>query len=199
MQFVKRLFMGVGAVALTAMVLSLTAPKVAHGMVAALVQVVNTTTNPVVNLSADTSTRLPYQSAQTFPWTFSSTLGTQEVPFAQVPAGYRLVTESVSATLVVYSGNPTPNGYICTEFNQTTCFPSFSGIYAGSNSVLGIINQQVTRYIGPGDTPNRVLPGGLWNNYCGAIQHRHADRAPGGLRRGRLPGDCAIAANAYTA
>jgi hypothetical protein len=170
MQFAKRLLMGVGVVALTAMALSVAAPKAVHATVAALVQVVNTATNPVVNLSADTSTRLPYQSTQTFSWTVSSTYGTHAVSFAQVPAGYRLVTENVSASLWVNSGNPTPTGNFCTQFNQSTCFPSFSGIYAGSNNSMGIINQEVTRYVGPGDTPlldfsaaYSVTPAGLSN------------------------------------
>ena len=47
MRFAKRLLMGAGAVALAAMVLSVTAPKVVRATVSALVQVTNTSSSPV--------------------------------------------------------------------------------------------------------------------------------------------------------
>jgi hypothetical protein len=153
MNYIKKALTTLGGIFLAAFLIAALAPKATHAIVAALVQVVNTTANPVVNLSADTSTRVPYQSTQTFSWTQTSVYGSQLITFAQVPAGYRLVTENVSAYLYINSGNPTPNGNICTQFNQTTCFPFFSGIYTGSDGFSGIINQQVTRYVGPGDTP----------------------------------------------
>jgi hypothetical protein len=53
MQFAKRLFLGLGAVALMAVLLTLAAPKAVHGLVATLVQVANTAANPVV--AQDTS------------------------------------------------------------------------------------------------------------------------------------------------
>jgi hypothetical protein len=47
MQFPKRLLMGVGGVALAGILGVAIAPRAAHGLVAALVQVTNTTANPV--------------------------------------------------------------------------------------------------------------------------------------------------------
>jgi len=47
MRFVKNLFMGIGAVALAGMALSLIAPKAVHASVATLVEIVNTSVNPV--------------------------------------------------------------------------------------------------------------------------------------------------------
>ena len=54
MKFAKRLLMGVGAVALAAMLLSVTAPKAVHATVAALVQVVNTSADPVPTYDSGT-------------------------------------------------------------------------------------------------------------------------------------------------
>ncbi len=47
MNYAKRVLMGVGVVVIAAMMVALLAPKAAHGLVAALVQVTNTTANPV--------------------------------------------------------------------------------------------------------------------------------------------------------
>jgi len=48
MQFAKRLLMGVGAAALAAILGMAIAPKAAHGLVAALVQVTNTAAAPAI-------------------------------------------------------------------------------------------------------------------------------------------------------
>ena len=48
MKFVKSLLMGTGGVALAGLLLSLLAPKAAHGLVAALVQVANTSSAPAI-------------------------------------------------------------------------------------------------------------------------------------------------------
>jgi hypothetical protein len=47
MRFVKRLFMGIGAVVLAGFLLTLVVPKAIHAAVATLVQVANTATSPV--------------------------------------------------------------------------------------------------------------------------------------------------------
>jgi hypothetical protein len=53
MQFAKRMFMGFGVVAFMTVLLSLSAPKVVHGIVATLVQVANTSANPVPTLEQE--------------------------------------------------------------------------------------------------------------------------------------------------
>ena len=54
MRFAKRLLMGAGAVALAGILAVAIAPKAAHGLVAALVQVANTSANPVPTYDSGT-------------------------------------------------------------------------------------------------------------------------------------------------
>ena len=94
MQIVRRLLIGVGAIVLVALVFTLAAPKSAHALVAALVQVTNTTSNPAVTLDADKATRIPYESASQAAGsagTCGDTAVCQFNGFTVVPAGYRLV------------------------------------------------------------------------------------------------------------
>jgi len=156
--------------ALTAMLLSVAAPKAVHATVAALVQVVNTTANPAVTLDAETSTRLPYQSHQTF-----NTLGGGyelfSINFADVPTGYRLVIQNVNSS---FNEDPTggltdsdlvPNGYITTAFENKP-FPSFAGSVSGGtlSTPSALINASITRYVGPGDTPIVNLSGVFYSS-----------------------------------
>jgi len=55
MKFVRITLMGIGGAALAVLLL---APKTAHAVVATLVQVVNTTANPVPNLDTDRKDRM---------------------------------------------------------------------------------------------------------------------------------------------
>jgi hypothetical protein len=55
MQFTKRLLMGLGGVALVAMLASMFVPKSVHALVATLVQVSNTPSNPVPNADVNKS------------------------------------------------------------------------------------------------------------------------------------------------
>jgi hypothetical protein len=160
MRFAKRLLMGVGAVALTAMVLSVAAPKAVHATVAALVQVVNTTANPAVTLDAETSTRIPYQSYQTYN-TFSGGFIGFTLTYPTVPAGYRLVIQNVNSLFYEYlsSGETlsdiVPQGNITTAFAPDKAFPSFTGSMSGGaySTPTALFNSSITRYVGPGDTP----------------------------------------------
>src|ERR1700678_3689789 len=49
MKFLKSTLMGAGSVLLLGLILTLIAPKAAHAIAATLVQVTNTTANPVIN------------------------------------------------------------------------------------------------------------------------------------------------------
>jgi hypothetical protein len=153
MRLLKRTLMGIGALALVASLLTLMAPKSVHAAVAALVQVTNTTANPAITLDADKATQIPYQSTQQF----TAIGGALAIPvtFAQVPSGYRLVIENVNTNFTLSLGSTPPFGEICTLFNKSVCFPSFTGtaLFSLDGVEAGIINQQVTRYVGPGDTP----------------------------------------------
>ena len=150
MKSLKNFSAAIGSVAIIVAVLTLVAPKTAHAVVAALVTVTNTTANPASTLDADKATRIPYQSSTSVT---PPTSGGQALNFsvAQVPTGYRLVIENINAFLLLESGTAIPFGTIYSTFNVDAQFPSFSGINTGAE--IGVINQNVIRYIGPGDTP----------------------------------------------
>ena len=152
MNFVKKVVSTIGALVLVAVLIAALAPKATHGLVAALVQVTNTTANPASTWDADHATRIPYQDYQSFSPTYGSGLNTVQVVFAQVPAGYRLVIENVNAFLFAESGNPIPNACIVSFFNESNLFPCVTGNYSSADGV-SIMNQQAIRYIGQGDTP----------------------------------------------
>src|SRR5580700_2667478 len=62
MKFVQRLFMGIGALAAVAALLTVVSPK-AHALAATLVEVVNTRSAPVPNQDIDHPGRHPYQQS----------------------------------------------------------------------------------------------------------------------------------------
>lgn len=66
MNFMKRVLMVAGATALAGVFALMVAPKAAHGVVAALVQVVNTSANPVPNLDVNTPAEEPLQAILCF-------------------------------------------------------------------------------------------------------------------------------------
>jgi hypothetical protein len=156
MGFMKRLLISIGATALVVSLLILITPKAAHALVAALVQVTNTTANPAITSDADEATRIPYQSKQT--WTISMAGVTEVVTqTATVPAGYRLVITNVSFNAFAESGNPVPSATISSNFAPDSLFPSFTGVYTGPAQGHAIGNQNLIRYIGAGDSPNVSL------------------------------------------
>ena len=60
MKFAKWIVMGSGGVVLALLCVILISPKAAHAMVAALVQVTNTRSNPVPTQDVDTAARHPF-------------------------------------------------------------------------------------------------------------------------------------------
>lgn len=62
MRFMKRLLMGMGAVALAGTLLTLVSPRAVHAAVAALVQVANTSANPVPNADVNAPGEEPFQT-----------------------------------------------------------------------------------------------------------------------------------------
>jgi hypothetical protein len=156
MNLAKRVLMLVGFVVLVAGLVSVLAPKATHALVATLVQVANTTANPVNSVDADRATRIPYQSSSSFGGTATGCyVGPFLCPFnsfTPVPAGYRLVIQNVSAQLVVGSGKPVPFGFVNSSGGQIV---SFVGTYAEDN--FAVINQQITSYHNAGDTPYLII------------------------------------------
>ncbi len=175
MRIMKRLLMGISAAALAALLLSLITPKAAHALVAALVQVTNTTANPAITWDADHATRVPYQSRQT--WTIAAKGSTDAIfQTATVPSGFRLVITNVSFDALAESGNPVPFATISSAFAPEVSFPSFTGVYTGSSQGHAIGNQTLIRYLGPGDSPVVAV------NYDAAVT------PPGALNVGTVTG-----------
>jgi hypothetical protein len=92
MRFAKNLLMSIGAVALAAGLVNVIAPQAVHAAVAALVQVSNPATSPVLNSRIDDPGRIPYQNVAQCQNTNFCSLAPQPVP-----ANHRLVVEHVSA------------------------------------------------------------------------------------------------------
>jgi hypothetical protein len=171
MQTVRRLLMGVGAIAMVATILSLVAPKSAHALVAALVQVTNTTANPAVTLDADKATRIPYESASEaagFAGTCGATIQCQFDGFTTVPAGYRLVVQQIAATVGANSANPTPNGSFVTVTGNVGSAPVdvFTGTYITKQGEA-VFHQSVLEYVNAGSAPSLLINGDLISNESG--------------------------------
>lgn len=62
MSILKNLFLGMGAVALAGVLLTMVAPKAVHAAVAALVEVANTSANPVPNADVNEPGEEPFQT-----------------------------------------------------------------------------------------------------------------------------------------
>lgn len=92
MNFAKKAWMAVGGLLFAAVLLSLAAPKAAHGLVAALVQITNTPANPVP--VTEVAIRQPY----TFSCIAQSANGAAVCAIA-VPAQERFVVQTASALI----------------------------------------------------------------------------------------------------
>jgi len=109
-----------GAAALAAGALILAVPRAAHAIFATLVQVVNTTANPVPNLDAERIARIPYESTQQPQGNCPNGNGPQQCNFAFTapPAGYRLVVENVSGWITLASGATSPPIAVLSDFDN---------------------------------------------------------------------------------
>jgi hypothetical protein len=124
MKLARTLLMGFGSVALVAAFLILVAPKSAHAVVATLVQVANTSTNPVPNADVNAPGDEPFQTliCVAFPaGSFPCTSGTIPESFG-VPTVTsdsltvkRLVVENISGFCVV--GGSQTIGLVTLEFS----------------------------------------------------------------------------------
>lgn len=98
------------AIALAA--ISIFGARSAHAVAAALVQVVNTSSNPVQAADVEKQARIPYQSA-VYHNDCTPGPGTCFFQFSGPPAGYRLVVENVSGYFQIDPGVTTPpTGYV---------------------------------------------------------------------------------------
>ena len=98
MRFAKRLLMGVGTAALAGLLGVAIAPKVAHGVAATPVRVVNTTATAIPAVQAPAAADL-YQNTVSSSYAFTSSAACS---FPAPPTGKTLIVESAS----IWSENP---------------------------------------------------------------------------------------------
>jgi len=152
--------MAFGAVALSVLIVAVLAPSAAHGLVATLVQVVNTTANPVINRDADAATRTPYQSVQEGN---CDGLTICEITFPGPPPGTRLVIENVYTQLSLHAGSVAPTGHI----SGPGVYVGISGVadpYYSNDSANGVINNHFHLLLDSGGDPPIVS---IYANYDG--------------------------------
>ena len=156
MNFAKRLLMVAGAVALAGTFGALLAPKAAHGIVATLVQVVNTSANPVPTQAVDNHARhaLGLDASVVIPdgqLGVFGTFGDANGPYT-VPAGKRLVMESLSAQFNLPTGQQPTDLLFLTTINSRgmgfTARPVFTSSSNGTDFFQ--IATNFTAYVDPG-------------------------------------------------
>lgn len=135
MKFVQRMLLGFGGLALAALLVTMAVPKVAHAVVATLVQVSNTTANPAITSNMDNPGRVAYQSTQF--GTSSVGPGATElgfgVTFPAVPANHRLVVEHVILQAYLLGSGPTLV-FLQDDIGELTPLSAF---FAPSAQILG--------------------------------------------------------------
>jgi hypothetical protein len=151
----KRLVTVVGGLTITAFLLMLAAPKTAHAIVSTLVTVANTAANPVPTVATDNPARQAVElqaivtvvDGEFYDSAYFESFGTTS-PYT-VPAGQRLVVESVTGSIGVPSGQ-TPLATQIYLGNGVEMFPaaSFQGTSDGVNSYS--FATQYTTYMSPG-------------------------------------------------
>lgn len=104
MKFAKSILMGTGSLVLAGLLLTLLVPKAAHAIAATLVQVANTSANPIPNRDQDNPAQQPFQWLTQPAARNGQTRA--ETDFT-VPIGKRLVLEYISAEIPEGSGNVT--------------------------------------------------------------------------------------------
>lgn len=156
MNFAKRLLMGAGVIGLATVLGVALTPKAAHGVVATLVQVVNTSANPVPTqavdnhgrqaLGLDASVVIPDGQQGVF-----GTFGDANGPYT-VPAGKRLVMESLSAQFNLPTGQQPTDLLFLTTVNGRqmgfTARPVFTSSLNGTDFFQVATN--FTAYVDPG-------------------------------------------------
>jgi hypothetical protein len=145
MKYVKRMLIVAGAVALAGILAVAFVPKVAHGLVAALVE------------NIDEPGRNPYQEG-----VFVDCPGSQFCNFfySAVPTGKRLVLTDISGFIDVDNGT-LPNGILSSSSSASSAaFQAFTGVtgnvFSGGGTRI-FINQRVQAYFGAGEIPHVFL------------------------------------------
>ena len=157
MQFAKRTFTGLGVLAFMAVLFTLAAPKAVHAIVATLVQVTNTSANPVPTVATDNPALQPFAHTYGVYGQFDHTF--------QVPTGKTLVIEQVEVScfqiVLPYAVVGVTTGGVQ---NYTTLFPAPA---PGDNTNWGL-TQMVRFYADGGTTVTFQGPQTGGADYCGS-------------------------------
>jgi hypothetical protein len=148
MNFAKRIVIFAGCVVLAAIFVSVLAPKATHALVATLVQVANTSSNPVPTLEQEAQSAFVAQGTcqMSFQACAVGTLYT-------VPAGKTAVLESVAFSCILIPSSGTSPSGVQTEAGSLTFSPPGGG-------------QNVTLELPPGNPfllPNGVIQSAAQN------------------------------------
>jgi hypothetical protein len=174
MQIIKRLFITLGSVALLSVVLTLSAPKAVHAVVAALVQVTNTTANPVPVMDVLASGEQTVELACTFSPGNCVQINTDgsyiNTPWA-VPAGMHYVITSVEITTLGAGG---PVTIVSTNFLLYWTPPG------------GSLREEAWQVINNGATTQYQFPSGIVVSSGSAITCQSAGAVNFGYVRGYL-------------
>jgi hypothetical protein len=123
MRLLKQALAVLGTVVVIAVIALLVAPKTAHALVATLVQVANTSANPVPTQDTENPARSPFQKELDFLITDGTIAATAS--FA-VPAGKALVIDFVSGAAFQPAGETMRNYEIITTVNGVDAVHSFA-------------------------------------------------------------------------
>lgn len=129
--------MAVGAVGIVGLI-ALVTPKTAHALVATMVQVVNTSTNPVQSVDAEKIARIPYQSS--YRTTTCTGVTNCFFSFTAAPSGYRLVVEHISGLFELSnSATAPPTGLIeGSSFLNVFAFTASNGQIFNGTIMAGV-------------------------------------------------------------
>jgi hypothetical protein len=144
MKFAKSILTGVGGLLLAGSILTLLAPKAAHALAAALVQVTNTAANPVPTIATD--------NPALHPFAVNATADNLFLNFAGAPATW--VVETVSVTCISQNGSTIAPSQLTdvrlffTTGGSTVQY-TFAPTLIDSNTEL-IATQAIRAYVDPG-------------------------------------------------
>jgi len=142
MKFVQRLFMGIGALAAVAALLTVVSPK-AHALAATLVEVVNTRSTPVPNQDVDHPGRHPYQQS------CFSNVNQGGIVDCIMPTVVPANTEVVIQTVSMILGASTPPQYSqLITFGGGTALDTYIPLVAQTNYYMA--TQPLNQYADPG-------------------------------------------------
>jgi len=161
MKFAKWIVMGSGGVVLALLCVILISPKAAHAMVAALVQVTNTRSNPVPTQDVDTAARHPFTAGCNVYGSSGAFVVCQPTP-APPTTGVETVIQSVSISLNQDTGSVQP---FVTMLNYNTAGANYSFfvplLAQGPGEWVG--SQPTTIYVDPSNV-NPLQCSTLFNN-----------------------------------